>query len=432
MRILIAQDDMTSRRALARVLEQNGYDPVATVDGTEAWTALSAPDAPRLVILAWMMPGMDGPEVVRRVRALQSNQPPYIILLTAQGGESVVEGLETGANDCLNEPFHAEELVARVKVGQRMIEAQDSLALKMEALMLSERKRQALLETTSDLIFACTPEGQGEYANDAFATEFGTSVDAMIGRTLGDIVPAGGKERYLSILGHVCRTGEEQVVELSIPNLHDERRYLNKFTPIKDSAQKVVSVLCSSQNITERQLKDTYRDMSREIMQALNGTSGWKDSAKCVVDILKIRTGFDAVGIRLQEGGDYPYAAQRGFSPAFSMTENSLVGWTVDGGVCRDEEGNIKLECTCGLVISGKIDPANPLFTAGGSFWTNDSLQLLAIPPDKDPRFHPRNQCTQCKYASMALIPLRNKEKIIGLIQFNDRRGCCFTPRASA
>ncbi len=95
--------------------------------------------------------------------------------------------------------------------------------------------------------------------------------------------------------------------------------------------------------------------------------------------------------------------------------------------MCRGKDGDVRLEGTCGLVISGRTDPSNPLFTPGGSFWTNDSFALLDIPPDEDPRLHPRNQCIQQGYASIALVPIRNKDRIIGLIQLNDRRKECFT-----
>ena len=84
-------------------------------------------------------------------------------------------------------------------------------------------------------------------------------------------------------------------------------------------------------------------------------------------------------------------------------------------------------ECAAGLVISGKTDPANPLFTKGGSAWTNDSFPILDLPSYQDPRLNPRNQCIHHGYASIALIPIRNKERIIGLIHINDRQKGRFT-----
>ncbi len=135
MRILIAEDDFTSRAALAGVLKKEGHEVVATVNGAEAWQALQQPCAPMLAILDWMMPEMDGLSVVRKVRALQSSQSPYIIMLTTRGEKAdIIAGLDAGANDYLSKPFDSGELRARVQVGQRMVEMQAALAAKVEEL----------------------------------------------------------------------------------------------------------------------------------------------------------------------------------------------------------------------------------------------------------------------------------------------------------
>ena len=135
MRILIAEDDLTSRSMLAAVLRKAGHEPVETVNGLEAWEALQQPDAPRLVILDWMMPEMDGLEVVRRIRAVESDRPPYILMLTTKTDKAeIVAGLDAGANDYLGKPFDAGELRARVEVGHRLVEAQDALARKIGEL----------------------------------------------------------------------------------------------------------------------------------------------------------------------------------------------------------------------------------------------------------------------------------------------------------
>lgn len=135
MRILIAEDDFTSRTVLAGVLKKSGHEVVETINGAEAWDALRQPDAPPLVILDWMMPEVDGPEVVRRVRALQTDRPPYVIMLTTKGDKAdIIAGLEAGANDYLAKPFDPGELRARVEVGRRMVEMQAALIKSREML----------------------------------------------------------------------------------------------------------------------------------------------------------------------------------------------------------------------------------------------------------------------------------------------------------
>lgn len=128
MRILIADDDATSRLVLTGVLQKFGHEVVATVNGIEAWQAMQRPDAPTLAILDWMMPGLDGVEVIRRVRSLESDERPYLILLTSMSEKAdVVVGLDAGADDYLAKPFDPGELRARVGVGWRVTELQARL-----------------------------------------------------------------------------------------------------------------------------------------------------------------------------------------------------------------------------------------------------------------------------------------------------------------
>jgi diguanylate cyclase (GGDEF)-like protein len=135
MHILIAEDDFTSRTILAGVLKKGGHEVTATVNGAEAWQAMQQPDAPVLAILDWMMPEMDGPEVVRRIRALQTDRPPYIIMLTSKSEKAdIIAGLEYGANDYLAKPFDPGELHARIEVGRRMVEMQSALIESREIL----------------------------------------------------------------------------------------------------------------------------------------------------------------------------------------------------------------------------------------------------------------------------------------------------------
>jgi phosphoserine phosphatase RsbU/P len=147
MRILIAEDDRTSRMLLSAVLRKTGYEVVETVNGAEAWELLQKPDAPMLAILDWMMPEMDGLEVVRRVRAAESNRSPYLIMLTARGEKSdLISGLGAGANDYLCKPFDPGELRARVEVGRRMVGMQMELDMRnVELLRWHDRMEHELL-----------------------------------------------------------------------------------------------------------------------------------------------------------------------------------------------------------------------------------------------------------------------------------------------
>ncbi len=146
-----------------------------------------------------------------------------------------------------------------------------------------------------------------------------------------------------------------------------------------------------------------------------------------ILKVIKRATRLDAVGIRLRHGDDYPFYAHNGFSHDFLMAENSLIMRNRDGSVCLNKDGTICLECTCGVVLSGKTDPKDPLFTRGGSAWTNNSLPFLDVPAEQDSRLNPRNRCVHDGYMSIAIIPIRRDKDIVGLLQLNDKRQDCFT-----
>jgi PAS domain S-box-containing protein len=175
-------------------------------------------------------------------------------------------------------------------------------------------------------------------------------------------------------------------------------------------------------DITETKQNTKYRDLTREILQILNESADIKSSIRRTLDVLKERTGFDAVGIRMRKGNDFPYLDQSGFSSDFLLTENSLIESDETGKACRDKKGNIKLACACGLVLSCNGNPDDPFVTEGGSWWTNDSSLIKDIPVNKDTRFRPRKQCIVHGYNSIALVPIRNNDEIVGMIQFNDLR----------
>jgi phosphoserine phosphatase RsbU/P len=149
MQILIAEDEPVSRRLLVKTLEQWGYEVVICEDGTSAWNALQAPDAPNIAVLDWMMPGMDGPEICRGVRESGAQRQPYLMLLTSRTRmQDVVAGLKAGADDYLTKPVDREELEARLSVATRVVQLQQRLAdrvVELEEAISRVRQLQGLL-----------------------------------------------------------------------------------------------------------------------------------------------------------------------------------------------------------------------------------------------------------------------------------------------
>jgi phosphoserine phosphatase RsbU/P len=158
-RILIAEDDLTTRSMLQAVLSRWGYEVHAVADGHAAWAALGGPEAPRLALLDWTMPGLDGVEVCRKVRALAPTDPPYLILLTARSQkDDIVAGLQAGANDYIAKPYDTGELQARLAVGVRMVELQATLAQRVterDELILRLQAALAEVKTLSGILPIC-------------------------------------------------------------------------------------------------------------------------------------------------------------------------------------------------------------------------------------------------------------------------------------
>ena len=151
--------------------------------------------------------------------------------------------------------------------------------------------------------------------------------------------------------------------------------------------------LCNHHDIHERKQVEAYQEMLSEVLRILNEPADLFQTLARVIGVLRKHTGCDAVGVRMQDGDDFPYFCQAGFSEDFLATENSLIGHDEDGGTCRDCNGKVRMECFCGLVIEGKRNPDLPFFTRGGSFWTSDSSSLPALLSERDLRFNPRDMC---------------------------------------
>ena len=155
MKILIAEDDMTSRIILEAVLKKWEFTPVLACNGKEAWDVMQSKDAPGLAILDWQMPEMNGIEVCQRIREINTPDPPYLIVLTSKDEKKdIVKALEAGANDFISKPYDNQELRARINVGKRMVKLQSELgnaykALKHEAMhdpLTNIYNRRAIME----------------------------------------------------------------------------------------------------------------------------------------------------------------------------------------------------------------------------------------------------------------------------------------------
>ncbi len=175
---------------------------------------------------------------------------------------------------------------------------------------------------------------------------------------------------------------------------------------------------------------DKGQALTAKVLSILNRPNEWQALIVDILDAILASTGLEAAAIRIEQGGDFPYEAHRGFPPEFVLAESSLIDRDETGKPKKDANGKKQLACMCGNVICGRTDPAFPFFTENGSFWTNSTTQLLASTSEADRQSSTRNQCHAFGYESVALIPVRAGDGIIGLLQLNDHRQDQFPPES--
>ena len=308
-----------------------------------------------------------------------------------------------------------------------LVDSFNDMVENLDRVTVSKDYMNNIIKSMSNTLIVVSAENIITNVNAAACILLGYEEDELIGQS-AEMVFSGGKTRQNSWIKTLLTVGHiTNVDEVFKAKDGHEVSILLSASIIRDPNNLVRGIVQVAQDISERKRREGYREMVREVLQILNAPGLLLDSIQRVIDVLKMRIGLDAVGIRLQDGEDFPYFAQQGFPQDFYLMENTLIGRTMNGEVCRDNNGKVRLACTCGLVIEGRADPTSPHFTPGGSFWINDSLQLLNIPASEDPRFQPRDQCIHCGYASFALVPIWNKEKIVGLIHLSDKRKDQFT-----
>ncbi|MGA9621059.1 MAG: PAS domain S-box protein [Methanoregula sp.] len=280
-------------------------------------------------------------------------------------------------------------------------------------------------ENARDIVlFIRKSDGRIIEANQKASEVYGFSHDMLLGMTLFNLRASDPRSK---VEQQIRKADAKGVLFEALHRKKDGQDLpveINSFSMNLDGEPVLFSII---RDITDRKRAEAFRQLSADVLGVLNEPTDVQDILRRVLNLLKQATQADCIGIRLRTGDDFPYFVHDGFSTEFLLKENTLAP-VEDDKICRDENGDINLECTCGLVISGKTDPNNPLFTPGGSFWTNNSSSLLELPESDDPRYHPRNTCIHMGFASVAIIPIRkNVQQIIGTLQINCFRKDGFT-----
>lgn len=289
-----------------------------------------------------------------------------------------------------------------------------------------EHKQAAILDAISDPAWLKDTEYRFQAVNKAWSEFFGMESHLVIGKTGEEFLPHDVAQRI--------QLEDQKAMQSQKPLLYEERMpdkngrdmwFETTKSPIRGPGGKVIGTAGIAHDITERKLTEKYQVLSGEVLNILNQDTDSKEAIRKIVTTIRGQLGCEAVAIRLQHGTDFPYFIHEGFPEEFIRRENSLISGDVTED-CQEPDFENHLECTCGLVLSGKTDPANPLYTPGGSAWTNDAASACNLPGQIDQRFRPRNHCLKAGYLSVALIPIRSNQQIIGLLQLNDHKNGLF------
>ena len=291
-----------------------------------------------------------------------------------------------------------------------------------QALAKSEARFRLFLERTPDGIFMFNETGRYTQVNGSACRITGFSQNEMLQMSISDLLAEESREDGLahfrrlmetgaatSDLWHKCKDGSIRCLTLDAVKLSDTQ------------------VLGFCKDITNQKQVETREQLLRETLILLNHSELAEDAIGSILISIQKTMDFEAVGIRLREGDDCPYYATNGFSDDFLLAERYLCERDTSGKVVRDFQGNPVLECMCGNILCGRTNPALPFFTTGGSFWTNSTSRLLATTTEADRHCRTRNRCRGEGYESVALIPLKTGESIVGLLQINDHRPNRFT-----
>ena len=318
-------------------------------------------------------------------------------------------------------------------------ETEQAATLQSSCLQESQAKLETALVSMTDAVFISDTQGNFTNFNDAFATfhkfknkdecskifaEYPDILDVFMAD--GTSAPVDMWAVHRALRGE---TGTDVAYTLRRKDTGETWIGSYSFAPIYDKDSAIVGSIVIARDITEQKRTDYEREMMVEFLQLVNNSEGTIDMVHSAINFFHEHSGFEAVGVRLKDGEDYPYFETRGFSNEFVIMENSLCVKDATGQVICDSGGYPIHECMCGNVICGRFDSSKPFFTARGSFCTNCTTELLATTTDADRPASTRNRCNGEGYESVALIALRVGDEKLGLLQLNDRRKGRFTPK---
>jgi PAS domain S-box-containing protein len=463
------QDNLITVKALIKEAfpNANTYTALNGPDGIEIATSID----PDVILLDIVMPGMDGFEVCRLLKADEKLADIPVIFLTAMGDRmNKIKALDCGAEGFLAKPLDELEITAQIramiKIKKQNIEKRNrkelletmvveknreltqehqatlQLVEKLKEEIIARQKSEALLRESEWFFKESQSAGKiGSYSTDFINNTWQSSdvLDTIFGITANYkknvpgwsyIVHPDDREMMETyLMDYVIKGNHSFNKEYRILRPSDgETRWVQGLGKTqKDEKGNTVSMIGTIQDITKQKISENRFKLSYNILNLMNTTDDLTEICNSLIQLIQSETEFDAVGIRLKKGDDYPYFYQIGFSESHLKTENSLIEQTAKGAHRKNLKGNHCLECLCGMVIEGQVNIETPFITKAGSFYTNNSPAAVREMKEESWVYHPRNLCIIEGYLSIAIIPIRIGATIVGTLQLNNRKKDSFT-----
>lgn len=292
----------------------------------------------------------------------------------------------------------------------------------LEELDKARQEWERIFQAIAHPAFILDPEHKIMAVNAAAVAKFGEPADALVGRYCYEIVHGSNAPPDACPMQAALLSGGAETREMEMDAEVNGNVFLVSCTPVLGESGAIERIIHIATDVTARRRAQERQALALRVLERLNSGGPPYDMVREITLMLRDSLDIQAIALRLRDVEQYAYYTASGFPGGFIETESCICEMAADGTWRRDEQRRPILACMCGVVLRGDTDPSLPFFTDAGSFWANSLGERLAAAAETE-RFGPlRDWFYDAGFESVALIPLRVGDEIVGLLQLNDPR----------